>query len=137
MDVFETKDIQVIQELYPYLDVDESFSKEDYVREIAGFLIKNPSDICIIVVYDNQTLLAFLIGWLLQNRNFSWIQQAWSADAIPRAYSLKAMKLFELWTKQHGLNLIRMETKRNIDAMERTYGFEVQSAIMQRDLNYD
>lgn len=133
MVLFRAKSYEVLKYIYPHLVEDGEYTKDIIIEEIAGRMMNDPDSICVMVVFEGQEIIGYTIAWTLTNRNYVWLGQSWSSKNLSRNDAKKAVEAIEEWAEEtHEIKEIRFETERNPDALERVWGFDIHSYIMQR-----
>jgi hypothetical protein len=125
-------DFTIIDKLKDNFVEDGSYTKDKIAVEFRRLMEETPDDICVLVGYDDDVIVGFLIGLVDGIWNYSFIEQAWSiADSD---FSKHGMEVFAVWSKLKGMEKIKLITSRNSVQMRcsKMYGFTESSVIMER-----
>jgi len=124
----------IIYLLKDYFTEDGIYTKELAAQEMIRTMEFRPEDICVLVGYEDNKFRGFLIGHLVDDRDYVYIDEAFStADGD---FALDGMNAFIEWCKLKNKKFVRFETERDSVQMTCTkrYGFKEHGVIMQRQI---
>lgn len=117
--------------------VAEESNLEDFMNGLKAMLVEEPENIFITQAWEGDKLKAFLISLNMIKRNYVWLDQVWSDLDNPPDVNDKIFFRFLMWVDSLGKKEIRIETKRDEDAIARRWKFEKYSAIMKFEIKDD
>jgi len=103
-------------------------------NEFIEMMIYQPNDIYVLTGYYKEILVAFLIAYVVGDRNYALLSQAWSyAKAIDSGIGFG---IIEDWCREKGLKELRYETSSKVAMLmgQKRYGFRELGIIMTKEL---
>jgi len=128
-----SKGIEYIKEHF----VDDDASKEFIAEGLKTSLINNLENTFILLAFEGDKVIAYLTAMNMVNFKYVWLDQVWSDKDTPPDVNDKIFFRFLMWVDSLGKTEIRMETKRDEDAITRKWKFEKHSTIMKFILKED
>lgn len=131
MEIKRFTDPNIIRELTPFFTEDGAFTRDIIAREIIEIMLATPNEIFVVVVFNKDELYGFAICWLMTDRKYAWLTQAYSKAGNDPSYKKKVFDMIKNWAiETHNIREIRFETEHNSKAIERISDFKVHSYVM-------
>ncbi len=131
MKVKRTQDPKIIKFLRPYFIEDGAFNRDIIAKELFDIMRSTPDEIFVVVILEQDKICGFAISWLMNDREYIWLAQAWSRSGTDRCYGKEAIEMIKRWaSKEHNIHEIRFETSRDPKAITRVWGFEPHATVM-------
>ena len=131
MEIKRTQDPKIIKFLRPYFAEDGAFTKDIIAKELFNIMCSVPDEIFVVVIFEQDKICGFAISWLMNDREYVWLAQAYSKPGTNRRYGREAIEMTKRWaSKEHNIHEIRFETSRNPAAIERVWGFKPHATVM-------
>ena len=122
----------IIKYLRPYFIEDGAFTRDIIAKELFEIMISIPDEIFVAVIFEADEIYGFGIAWLMDNREYVWLAQAYLKSGTDRSYGKKVIKIIKQWAiNEHNIHKIRFETERNPEAIERVWGFKFHATVME------
>ncbi len=132
MEIFRALNPDICFLIQEHIPVVADTEKTIAAMELMHFMETKADDTCVIVGFDSTgALKGFLYGWTCNNREYTWIENAWAHPTFTKKYVTEVFHLFKQWTTFKGFNRIRMQTKRP-KAFMRLHQFTECATIMER-----
>ena len=125
---------EIIEILKDKFIEDGEYNKDVMAKEFADLMEFMPNSICVLVGYELDKIVGFIIAHEVDNRKFAYLAQAYSV--MERNFAQIGVSMLEEWVKSHGLNEIRTEIERSSVQMiaVKRYGFKEHGVVMSRIL---
>lgn len=125
----------IIDALKPYFTEDGDYTREIMAEEFKSLLIDYPSDIFVVVGYE-EGLSGFILAFRPFNRNFVYLAQVYSR--VDARVAQRGFGMLEDWARSLGVREIRASTQKNSVAMiaYKNYGFKEQCIEISKELFY-
>jgi len=132
MEIRRSTSPKIIKYLRPYFTEDGAFTRDIIAKELFEIMIATPNEIFVGVIFEENKIYGFGIAWLMDNREYIWLAQAWSKSGSERRYGQAVLDMIKQWTiKEHNIHKMRFETNRNPEAIERVWGFKFHATVMK------
>lgn len=115
---------ETILEMAEHLTVHNPDTREAYIQDYLELWRRRPDDLFVLEARTDE-LVAFLI--VTAERTCVNLSQAWAKPGIPWAVMAAMFQRVVLWAASIDRFEIRAETKRDVDALFRRFGFEEHS----------
>lgn len=127
-------DEDTIVEMVPHLIVEDETQRQNFVAQYIEIMRRNPDNLLVLDVRDEaQELVAFVIAE--RSLSFVTITQAWSKASNPWEITNELFLRVVLWATAMGKYEIRAETRRDLDALHRRFGFTERSVNMSYQID--
>lgn len=131
MEIRRFTDPAIIKHLAPFFTEDRAFTRDIIANEFIEIMLAIPNEIFVVVVFDKEDLYGFAISWLMKDRGYIWLAQAYSKSGNDPSYKKKVFDMMKNWAiETHNIHEIRFETEHNTKAIERISDFKVHGYIM-------
>ena len=127
MEIFRARNPDIVRYMH-FLD-DPDITKKESAKELLTTMIATPDDVFVAVIFDEDELVGHACG--IKKEGYIWTYNAWAKNTLDSKYSAQGFDLIKDWAKKQGFKSMRCETFRSPEAMERAYGWEKYSTIMQ------
>ncbi len=107
--VVRETDISIIDKLEPMFIGDGEFTPAILAVELKVRMATDNDSVCIIVAYDKDEIVGFIICIEIPERHYLWLEQAYNKSNHSNI-SRKGMLLLNEWAKGTGKKEIRFET---------------------------
>jgi len=132
MKIKRARDPAIIKHLRKFFTEDGAFTRDIIAKELFEIMVAVPEEIFVAIIFENNEIHGFAISWLMDNREYVWLAQAWSKPGSGRGYGKIAIDMIKQWAiKEFNIHEIRFETERNPEAIERVWGFKTHAYIMK------
>jgi len=131
MEIKRVQDPKIIKHLRQFFTEDGAFTRDIIAKELFEIMIAAPNEIFVAVIFEENTIYGFAISWLMDNREYVWLAQAWAKHGSDRKYGRAVIDMIKQWAiKEFNIHEIRFETERNPKVIERAWGFKMHAYIM-------
>lgn len=131
MRVFRATNAGVMQYIEPHLVLDSSTDKATFCLQLTDALINAPQSVFVIVAFENEKLLGFLVAIAHAGVSYTYVAQLWTETGVARRFELLVLSRLKAWTESLGRDSIRMETQRDPASFSRRWKFKEISTIME------
>lgn len=127
-------DPKIIETLKPNFIEDGCYTKDLMADEFERLMRLLPDSICVLVGYDDDFISGLLIAYVVDNRDYAYLAQAYSISKSD--FAKEGFDMLIEWCKSLSLNELRYETERDSAQMIGTkrYGFSEHGVVMARKI---
>ncbi len=135
--IVRTRDPQAVSYMVPHFTLPGTEADIEMMsRQLMHRMVSSPEAINVIQIWDGEDLIAFIIGIASENP-FIWIAQAWSKSGNQYRITSEMYERILLWAMALGKDSVRAETSRDLDSMNRRFGFEPVATIIERKITQE
>ncbi len=127
-------DPAILDKLCPMFVGDGEFTPEFLVAELKTRMIFDNNSVCIIVGYDKEEIIGFLVCVELKDRHYLWLEQAYNKSGYSTMSDYGMRRLLK-WASETGKKEMRFETSPEcppdfiVHKMAKRRGFKEHSTI--------
>ncbi len=135
IEIFKAEDpfvLKYISEKLPeFIDTDVELA----IQQILYQWAKDEKNFCIMVCFEDQSLKAFIIGFIEPLKPYGWVEYAYGDPTLDIVQRRETLDRFCDWVKAKGFNEIRFMTKRmNVKAWNRLYKTEELALVLRKEI---
>ena len=134
IEIFQATNTEVLQFLADKIKPVAGYDPEYSLMRMKAMMQNTPDRIFMGVIFDNITLVGFLVAWLVTDHPWCWVEHAWASNKLDKKYVEQMWKMVQEWARARECTELRIETSRVAEAYTRKYGFEVVTTIMRKEL---
>ena len=95
MEVKRTTNPEIIKFLRPFFTEDGAFTRDIIAKELFEIMVAVPKEIFVAVIFEEDMIHGFAIGWLMDDREYIWLAQAYSKPGSERKYGQVAIEMLK------------------------------------------
>lgn len=123
-----------VYEMMEHFALDEQEQRELLVAQIRQALTFKPESVLVIQALREDEVIGFIICDLALGQPYIWLSQAWSHPRNTYRVADEMWKRVQQWMVALGKYEVRAETKRQLNVLQRRFGFEPVSTTIACDI---
>lgn len=123
-----------VDEMVEWFEVERAGQEQELAQQLKQALHGRPETVFVVQARRDGELIGFIVCDLAIGHPYVWMSQAWSHPQNTFRVADEMWRRVREWAEMVGKGEVRAETRRQVDALRRRFGFEVESVTISCDI---